>query len=220
MSSCSILTERVSLQNRVSPFGDIISVASRGTCMGNRGIIHDATTKVLLPRRWQHQAWICCVLSFKGHQHPIRGPGAYTELFFLDEATALAAGHRPCGYCRRADFNAFKNAWKAARRLDDNAFLSAPEMDRALHRERVTRKREKVTYVDRLDNLPDGVMVSDAGQALLLTNGRLLRWSPAGYEDAIVWPGDLDVTVLTPSSIVQVIASGYVPKLHASARRR
>ena len=79
--------------------------------MGNRGIIHDAKTKTLLTRRWQHQAWICCLLSFKGYQHPIMGPSAYTELFFLDEATALAAGHRPCAYCRRADFNAFKEAW-------------------------------------------------------------------------------------------------------------
>jgi len=208
------------LQNRVSPFGDIVSVSARGTCMGNRGIIHDAKTKTLLTRRWQHQAWICCVLSFKGYQHPIMGPSAYTELFFLDEATALAAGHRPCAYCRRADFNAFKEAWIKAKQLGGDRFVNAPEIDRTLHRERVTRKREKVTYVARVDDLPDGVMVVQSGRVLLISGDNVLPWTPYGYQERLPRPSDVRFSVLTPRSTVRVIAAGYVPMVHASAQSR
>lgn len=207
------------LQNRVNPFGDIVSVSARGTYMGNRGIIHDAKTKTLLTRRWQHQAWICCVLSFKGCQHPIMGSSAYTELFFLDEATALAAGHRPCAYCRRADFNAFKEAWIEAKQPDGDRFLNAPEIDRTLHRERVTRKREKVMYVACVDDLPDGVMVVRSGRALLISGDNVLPWTPYGYEEALPRPTSVRFSVLTPRSAVQVMAAGYVPMVHASARR-
>ena len=203
---------------RTTPFGDIVAVSARGTCMGNRGIIHDADTKTLLTRRWQHQAWICCVLSFKGYQHPIMGPSAYTELFFLDEATALAAGHRPCAYCRRADFNAFKNAWIEAKRLGAVRKLSAPEMDRMLHRERVTRKREKVTYVARVDDLPDGTMVTESNQALLIAGDSVLPWTPQGYLQPLPRPVDMPITVLTPRSTVQTMTAGYVPTLHPSAK--
>jgi hypothetical protein len=206
------------LQNRVSPFGDIVAVSARGTCMGNRGIIHDAKTKTLLTRRWQHQAWICCVLSFKGYQHPIMGPSAYTELFFLDEATALAAGHRPCAYCRRRDFNAFKTAWREANRLKGDDLLNAPNMDRTLHRERVTRKREKVTYVARIDDLPDGVIVVQSGRASLILDDHLIPWTPFGYQERLPRPTGIQLSVLTPRSTVQVIAAGYVPMLHVSAR--
>jgi hypothetical protein len=206
------------LQNRVSPFGDIVSVSARGTYMGNRGIIHDAKTKTLLTRRWQHQAWICCVLSFKGYQHPIMGPRAYTELFFLDEATALAAGHRPCAYCRRRDFNAFKAAWIKAKPLEGNRFPNAPEIDRTLHRERVTRTREKVTFVARIDDLPDGVMVAQSGRALLTLGDHLIPWTPYGYQEKLPRHSDAQVSVLTPRSTVQVIAAGYAPMLHASAQ--
>ena len=206
------------LQNRVSPFGDISSVSARGTCMGNRGIIHDAKTKTLLTRRWQHQAWICCVLSFKGHQHPIMGPSAYTELFFLDEATALAAGHRPCAYCRRADFNAFKAAWRKAKQLGDDTRLNASEIDRMLHRERVTRKREKVMYIAWVDDLPDGVMVVESGRALLISGDNVLLWTPYGYQETLPRPSNGRFSVLTPRPTVQVIAAGYVPIVHASAQ--
>jgi hypothetical protein len=186
--------------------------------MGNRGIIHDAKTKTLLTRRWQHQAWICCVLSFKGYQHPIMGPSAYTELFFLDEATALAAGHRPCAYCRRRDFNAFKTAWREANRLKGDDLLNAPNMDRTLHRERVTRKREKVTYVARIDDLPDGVIVVQSGRASLILDDHLIPWTPFGYQERLPRPTGIQLSVLTPRSTVQVIAAGYVPMLHVSAR--
>ena len=206
------------LQNRVRPFGDIISVSARGTFMGNRGIIHDAKTKTLLTRRWQHQAWICCVLSFKGYQHPIMGPNAYTELFFLDEVTALAAGHRPCAYCRRADFNLFKQAWIKAKQFEDGRGISAPEIDRTLHRERVTRKREKITYEAPVDKLPDGVMVEDYGRALLISGDHVFPWTPYGYEKALPRPSNAQCFVLTPRSTVEVIAAGYVPITHTSAQ--
>jgi hypothetical protein len=207
------------LQNRVDPFGDILSVAARGTLMGNRGIIHDARTKTLLTRRWQHQSWICCVLSFKGYQHPIMGSSAYTELFFLDEATALAAGHRPCAYCRRADFNAFKKAWIKAKQLCDEKSLTAPAIDRTLHRERVTRKREKIMHLARIDDLPNGVMVVQSNRALLISDNTVLPWTPHGYEEPLPKPSKVRVSVLTPYSTVQVIAAGYVPMIHASGIR-
>jgi hypothetical protein len=212
------ISKLMPLQNRVSPFGDIVAVSARGTCMGNRGIIHDAKTKTLLTRRWQHQAWICCVLSFKGYQHPIMGSSAYTELFFLDEATALAAGHRPCAYCRRKDFNAFKAAWIKAKPLEGDSFLNAPEIDRTLHRERVTRKREKVTYVARIDDLPDGVMVAQSGRALLILGDHVIPWTPYGYQKGLPRHSGVQLSVLTPRSTVQVIAAGYVPMVHASAQ--
>ena len=205
------------LQNRVNPFGDIVSVSARGTLMGNRGIIHDAKTKTLLTRRWQHKAWICCLLSFKDFQHPIMGKSAYTELFFLDEATALAAGHRPCAYCRRADFNEFKRAWLLAKTPGDHKPLTAPAIDRTLHRERVTRKREKVMHEACIDALPDGVMVVQSNRAVLILGDAVLPWTPRGYEKALPRPTEVRVSVLTPRSTVQVIDAGYVPKVHTSA---
>lgn len=207
------------LQNRVDPFGDMISVTARGTCMGNRGIIHDPKTRTLLTRRWQHQAWICCVLSFKGYQHPIMGPGAYTELFFLDEATALAAGHRPCAYCRRADFNAYKKAWNQAQLPGSGERLTAPQIDSTLHRERVTRKREKVTYIAEIDDLPDGVMVIESNIALLISGECVLPWTPHGYLDPLPRPSKVKRPVLTPDSSVRTIAAGYAPGVHVSAQR-
>ena len=145
------------------------------------------------------------------------GPSAYTELFFLDEATALAAGHRPCAYCRRSDFNAFKVAWAAGKQLGDYKSLKAPAIDRVLHRERVTRKREKITQEACVDDLPDGVMVAQSDRAMLILGDNLLPWSPHGYEDALPRPSKVRVSVLTPRSTVQAIEAGYVPKTHASA---
>ena len=123
------------LQNRVTPFAEIVAVPHRGTMMGNRGIIHDPHARRLLSRRWQHRAWVCCVLAYKDHRHPIMGKSHYTELFFLDEATAFAAGHRPCAFCRRADFVSFLRAWAEGLSLPP-AQARAPLLDRRLHRER------------------------------------------------------------------------------------
>ena len=186
--------------------------------MGNRGIIHDPTTRGLLARRWQHQAWICCVLSFKGYQHPIMGRGAYTELFFLDEATAFAAGHRPCAYCRRAAFNAFKAAWVAGNRPGERTdAVRAPVIDRQLHRERVTRRREKVTFEAALAELPDGVFVETGGGAQLWHERRLYPWSAAGYRAPLAAAARLRVTVLTLASSVAAFRAGYRPTAHLAA---
>ena len=205
------------LQNRVNPEGELVAVEARGTCMGNRGIIHDPETKQLLTRRWQHQAWICCVLSFKNFQHPIMGRSAYTELFFLDEATALSAGHRPCAYCRRKDFNAFKSAWMAGQYEDRNRFVSAPSIDAKLHRERVNRRREQVRFRAPWTALPEGTMVLHEGASMLLWQSLTYPWSPRGYAGPDVRPATGDVEVLTPRSIVAALRAGYAPAVHESA---
>ena len=203
------------LQNRVTPFGEIIATRARGTLMGNRGIIHDPNTKRLLTRRWQHHAWICCVLDFKDYQHPIMGVSAYTELFFLDEGTALAAGHRPCAYCRRAAFNAFKQAWSVATGAADP---HAPRIDRQLHAERVTRRREKVTFTAQLGELPAGTFVELDGHAHLLQQDKLLPWNTDGYGPPLRFTRSARVQVLTPYSTVAVLRAGYMPELHPSSK--
>jgi len=205
------------LQNRVTPFGEIIATPARGTLMGNRGIIHDPVSRKLLTRRWQHQAWVCCVLDFKNHQHPIMGVSAYTELFFLDEATALAAGHRPCAYCRRTAFNVFKQVWSVA---TGDQEPRAPHIDRQLHSERVTRRREKVTFTERLAELPVGTFVVHNGHPHLLNGSRLLPWQASGYRESIRVANSTRVHVLTPYSTVAVLRAGYNPLLHPSSEHQ
>ena len=201
----------MALQNRVTPFGDIVAVPARGRLMGNRGIIHDPTSKRLLTRRWQHQAWICCVLSYKDCQHPIMGPGAYTELFFLDEATALAAGHRPCAYCRRASFNSFKSNWIKGNGLDPEVFVPVRNIDRQLHHERVNRRREKVTYDASIDQLPNGAMIVQRNSAMLLWEDKMFPWTPDGFAPPLPKPTGIMSIVLTPRSTVAAIRAGYAP---------
>ncbi|MBT6277219.1 MAG: hypothetical protein HOI95_24190 [Chromatiales bacterium] len=206
------------LQNRVSPSGDIQAVDARGTMMGNRGIIHDYRTRELLSRRWQHQAWICCVLEFKDFQHPIMGKSRYTELFFLDEATALSAGHRPCAYCRRSDFNAFKRHWVTANRPGHTLnSVKAPDIDRQLHRERTTRNRLKVTFESKLAALPLGTVILNAGSQQLVHGQCVLEWNADGYRKAEPIAAEQLVTVLSPRSIVAAMSAGYRPAIHASA---
>ncbi len=207
------------LQNRVNPLGEIIAVDARGTFMGNRGIIHDYRTRQLLSRRWQHQAWICCVLSFKDYQHPIMGRSAYTELFFLDEATALSAGHRPCAYCRRGEFNAFKSAWMSGQHQDPERFISVPSIDRHLHRERVTRRREQIQFSAPWSALPDGTMVKGEAGAMLIWDGKLHPWQPEGYQTSRTRPVSGDTMVLTPRSIVAALRAGYLPAVHPSSQK-
>lgn len=174
---------------------------------GNRGILHDHQRR--LRRRWTTQAWIICQLEFKGCQREVMSPGTWTELFFLDEATALAAGHRPCGECRRADYVRFKACWIAA-----NGAATIHEIDRRLHRERVeSRTRRKVTYEALIGSLPDGVFVAVDGVARLLWQGVLWRWSAGGYDDPLPAQADQGVTVLTPRSTVGAIRAGYVPQV-------
>ena len=154
------VSDRVALQNRVTPAGDIIATPARGEMMGNRGgALHDGA-RTLGVSRWRTKAWITCRLEFKGRHRQVMTPRRYTELFFLDEATALAAGHRPCGECRRADFNRFVACWLRANRPDH----SGPRppiaiVDRQLHQERVRRDRAKVTIAAPLDEVADGAFV-------------------------------------------------------------
>jgi len=176
--------------------------------MGNRGgRIHDACRR-LGTSRWASYQWIACVLEFCGRKREVMSPNRYTELFFLDEATALASGHRPCFECRRADALAFREAWMRAYGLDRRP--SAGEMDRILQAERITRDRRKVSFEAALSGLPGGVMVEvEPGVACLWAGGKLRRWNFAGYaiEPLEAPPGPL--RVLTPRSMVKVLEAGY-----------
>src|SRR5271166_446073 len=148
-------------RNRVTPFGDILATPDRGTFMGNRGVLHDDEGRI--QRAWQLKRWIVCVLAFRGRMRQVMTPGRYTELFFLDEATALAAGHRPCAECRHARFLAFCNAWGTA---NPGACMSARPaatvIDDRLHAERLAPDRSKRFFMGNLDELPDGVFVTVA----------------------------------------------------------
>jgi hypothetical protein len=162
-------------QNRVTPFGNIIATPERGTFMGNRGVMHDAEGHI--KRAWQVKRWIVCVLEFRGRKRTIMKPNSYTELFFLDEATALAAGHRPCSECRHAQFLDFCTAWRLAHRGKERS--AADEIDNRLHAERVTADRSKRIFMAPLDELPDGVFVTFGfQQAYLVWRDSLLAWSP------------------------------------------
>ena len=166
-----------------------------------------------------YRAWVTCWLEFRDRHRPVMAPNRYTELFFLDEATALAAGHRPCGECRRPDLRRFRTAWlrgNPERGVASDALTEA--IDRELHRDRLAADRRPVTYPADLSALPDGVFVgADAGEALLLWRGTLLPWSPAGYGAPRPRPGRQRVTVLTPRSTVAAIAAGYTPAVHPTA---
>jgi hypothetical protein len=206
-------------QNRVTPYGEIIATPERGTFMGNRGILHDADGHIKRP--WQVKRWLVCVLQFRGRKRTVMAPNRYTELFFLDEATALAAGHRPCAECRRAQFVQFCDAWNVARPGHGGSRRpNADEIDRQLHAERVAADRSKRCLVTALDELPDGVFVTVeewGKRAYLVWGDRLLEWSPGGYGKRQVRPRSGQVTVLSPPSTVNAIRAGYVPEIHPSA---
>ena len=201
------------LQNRVTPFGDIIADPARGEFMGNRGILHDPATRTLTRRRWATQAWIICLCAFSGRKRTLMAPGRYTELFFLDEATALAAGHRPCFECRRGDALAFRDAW--ARGLGEPAPRAAA-MDAVLHRERLDGREKRHHPLPRpVHTFPDGAMVADAETAFVVAGGETFRWSPAGYAPGRPGP---DAALLTPPSTLAALVAGYAPGLHPSVR--
>lgn len=204
------------LQNRVGPDGEIVAVAARGDMMGNRGGRLHTPERALGTRRWASRAWIACRLSFNDRHRTVMAPNSYTELFFLDEATALAAGHRPCYECRRADARAFAAAWQ------DGHSLAAPpragDMDRVLQADRVAADGGKRTYPSALGVVPAGAIIAIEGVAFLVTDNGLRQWSFGGYAPAIPRPSeDMTVDVLTPACIAAVLASGYRPILHASA---
>ena len=198
-------------QNRVTPASELIAVEARGTFMGNRGCLHDAEGR--MRRGHRGRRWIICALEFKGRRLPVADPGRNTQLFFLDEATALAAGHRPCGECRRAAFRAFVDAWTAANPGALSAAARIDDLDRVLHRQRVGPRARAP-----LDALPDGAFVTlDADpRAYLVLGDALLPWAPEGYGVRSARPS-LDVEVLTPPSTVHALRAGYRPSLHPSA---
>jgi hypothetical protein len=200
-------------QNRVTPRGELVATTARGTWTGNRGCLHDAEERIR--RRFVGKRWIVCALQFKGRHRPIMRPGRWTELFFLDEATALAAGHRPCAECRRDAFSAYLAAWSAGNPdLAGTGRLLVATVDDALHRERTSPHA-----VAPLGDLPDGVFIALPGdpRPLLLHGGALLAWSDGGYTERIARPPSSTVEVLTPRSTVNAIRAGYPPHVHPSA---
>ncbi|MGB7693251.1 MAG: hypothetical protein WBM12_10295 [Pseudolabrys sp.] len=200
------------LQSRVSPLGELFATPARGTLMGNRGgRLHDAQRK-LSARRWVNRAWICCKLAFNDRHRKVWG-NSYTELFFLDEVTAFAAGHRPCFECRRKDAERFALLFSGKERR-----ASAAAMDKILHAERLDGKAKR-SHRAKLDTFPDGAMISLDGQAFAVQGNRLLRWAPDGYSQIRARPRGIDVDVLTPPSILTVLRRGYGPLWHPSATR-
>jgi hypothetical protein len=206
------------LQNRVTPTGEIIAHSARGTLMGNRGILHDRARR-LGRARWRHPHWICCRLEFRDRHRPVMAPGRYTALFFLDEATALAAGHRPCAECRREDFRRFQQAWQLA---FPGGAATAGALDRALHAARVAPKnRGQLRFTARLRDLPDGTFILDDDQAetpLVVLGQSLLPWHPWGYGPPRRRAAAGQVLVLTPRPTVATLAAGYPAALHPSAQ--
>jgi hypothetical protein len=202
----------VPLQNRVDPFGNLFRTPARGTMMGNRGgALHNSEREIV--RSYKSRRWIACVLEFRGRRRVVMSERRYTELFFLDEAVAFAAGHRPCAECRRERFSAFKEAWRRAKGLANLPF--ADDMDRELHPARIDR-RKKVTYEAPMDSLPDGCFVQIGGRAYLVRGDALLLWTPEGYAERHPRPKHSIAAVLTPEPILACMRHGYKPEIHDS----
>ena len=198
------------LQNRVTPFGEIVAIEQRGMFMGNRGIIHDPATRTLLTRRWTNKAWIICRCEYRGARRKVMARRSWTELFFLDEATALAAGHRPCYYCRREAALEFAGAWARAHRLKR---VSATDIDTRLHEQRLQNGAKRIHPLRGTPaELPDGAMVVASGQAYLMVRGLAFRWCESGYAAPRVLPHADGL--LTPPSTVATLHAGFDCTLH------
>jgi hypothetical protein len=198
------------LRNRVSPTGEIFVTPARGTFMGNRGgVIHNDRKEIVRP--YASRRWIACFLEFKGRHRVVMSPNRYTELFFLDEAVALAAGHRPCAECRRERFNAFRKAWSPNP-------ITADAMDLELHPARIDSRKAKVTYRAPLASLPDGCFIEHDGASYLVWGNALIEWSPGSYGSKRSRPADLTPSILTPEPIVRCLLNGYKPEIHPSAQ--
>jgi hypothetical protein len=202
----------MALQNRVTPFGEIVADPARGTWLGNRGVLHDERRTIRRP--WQVRRWIICQLEFRGRHREVMRPGRWTKLFFLDEATAFAAGHRPCGECRHADFRRFRDLWSAVHPEDGPG---VDPMDRRLHAERLAGRVGKRTHPAELADLPDGAFIAIEGAAWLVHGGALRLWTPAGYGDRRPRPARAAVDLLTPPGTVAVFRAGYRPHVHPTA---
>lgn len=205
------------LQNRVDPWGQLKAVNAHGTMLGNRGIIHNEQKQIIAP--WRGKAWVTCQLRFEGITRAVFSAGSYSELFFIDEATALSAGHRPCADCRRERFNEFKSAWVAANRErveSDNPTIA--EIDKVLHAERASADGEKITFDAKLKDLPPGTFIDVDGDAMLLWRGKMRAWSFEGYGKGLALPqSSAIVRVLTPASIVRMLTAGFSPQVNVSA---
>jgi hypothetical protein len=214
---------RMPLQNRVTPFGEIIATPARGLFMGNRGRLHDEH-RTLRRQHSSERRWLVCNIQFRERKRTPMSPGQYTELFFLDEATALAAGHRPCAECRNADYRRFKHLWvvanlNTAQEKSVAPAVSAGQIDGQMQAERVNEDGTKQRYRSTCQELPDGVFVTmdEGADAYLLWKNSLYHWTPAGYDHRRpVQKRDI-VDVLTPRSIVRTIAAGYLPVVHPTA---
>jgi len=201
------------LQNRVLPDGSIVAIPERGLFTGNRGIIHDPATRTLLPRRWTTKAWIVCVCEFKGRRREVMARRSWTELFFLDEATAFAAGHRPCFFCRREDARRFQAAWAQGNDCD---LPRVATMDGVLHGERLDSKAKRLHPLPApLAALPDGTMVEAQGRFYTVAGGRAYGWTPGGYRAEAA---PVDARLVTPPATVQALKAGYRPVLHPSLK--
>jgi hypothetical protein len=206
----------VPLQNRVTPLSEVVASRARGLVYGNRGCLHDETGRIR--RRYNGKRWIACRLEFRSWQRgPLLEPGRYTELFFLDEATAFAAGHRPCALCRRADYDRLVTIW---RQLHPGQ-VGADAIDAQLHAERVAPStRAQLHHEAPFDGLPDGAFVLREGEPWLVLGPRLLRWTASGYAGRNPRPTRQQALVVTPPSLVAVLHAGWqplVPFLHPSA---
>ena len=203
------------LRNRVTPLGELIADPARGLVYGNRGCLHDAAGRIR--RGHATRRWIACRLEFQGWQRgPLLQPGKFTELFFVDEATAMAAGHRACALCRRADYSRLGEIWRGLHPGD----AGADAIDLRLHGERLAGRERRLHAVD-LDELPDGAFVLHDGEPWLALGGHLLRWTPAGYTTRVRRAGR-KVLAITPASLVAVLRAGWqpvVPLFHPSATR-
>jgi hypothetical protein len=204
------------LQNRVDPFGNLIKTTARGSWMGNRGLLHNDKQEVLRP--FKLKAWLICKLEFKGRSRQVMMPRLYTELFFLDEATAFAAGHRPCFECRRNDFDLFKSLWlKGNPEYNFNEKTSIKEIDDILHKERIDRNNLKVTFEEDRDKIPNGSFILYDKNAFLISDKQMFLWSPFGYDKGTALPRAGKLSVLTPKSIVKTFRAGYVPQMAVAA---
>jgi hypothetical protein len=205
-------------RNRVTPLSELVADPARGLVYGNRGCLHDADGRIR--RRYAGRRWIACRLQFRGWRRaPLLQPGRFTELFFLDEATAFAAGHRPCALCRRADYDRFRTLWSERHPGESGA----DAIDGRLHAERLADGGRAQRHHDApLDDLPDGAFVLRDGEPWLVRRDSLRRWSPGGYGERIARPAGERAVLITPPSVVAVLRAGFegvpdVPLLHPSA---
>ena len=199
------------LQNRVDPLGNLIRTKARGCWTGTRGVIHNDQQEIVRP--FKLKAWLTCQLSFKERKRIIMSPNRYTELFFLDEATAFAAGHRPCCECRRNDFNQFKSLWIIGNPgFDFDKKTAIKKIDHVLHEERINKNQSKIFFNEKADQIPNGTFILFDENPYLVLNGLMLLWTPFGYNIGVKLPADL-LTVITPKSIVNTFKAGYLPQI-------